>query len=100
MTSPLEQNLGPPKATPELEARAKQNVDWLDDKPSLRPVPTKRKSYHPPYHGERWCRPEQDPQEQKKRTGLADTPASGSPTIHVFTPILRLVDEQAERSTP
>ena len=49
MTSPLEQDLGPPKATPELEARAKRNVDWLDDNLSLRPAPTKRKTYHPPY---------------------------------------------------
>ena len=45
----IEHDVGPPKATPKLEAWAKQNVDWLDDKPSLRPVPTKRKSYHPPY---------------------------------------------------
>jgi hypothetical protein len=33
---------------------------------------------------------------KKKRTGLAGTPASDSPTIHVLTPILCLVDEQAQ----
>ena len=44
MTPGLEQDLGPPKVTPlALDARTGQNVDWLDDKPSLRPVSPKRK---------------------------------------------------------
>jgi DNA primase (bacterial type) len=35
----------------DCKAWAKQNVDCLDDKPSLRPAPAERKSYHPPYAG-------------------------------------------------
>ena len=40
---------GPPKAMPERLTRAKQNVDWLDDKSSLRPVSPKRKRVYPPF---------------------------------------------------
>jgi hypothetical protein len=47
MMQELEQHVGPPKRTPlALDARTGQNVDWLDDKPSLRPVCPKRKRVH------------------------------------------------------
>ena len=49
MTAELKQDVGPPIATPERRTRAKQNVDWLDDKPSLRPVSRKRKRVYPPF---------------------------------------------------